>query len=78
MNLRLVGAWALLNGIGCLSDVAILKRLRNSKAWIGKLVFVFMQKRVSTLKHLPGVGLRVVDATTINVPAAKALTGVCI
>ena len=33
-SLRLVGAWALLNGIGYLSDVAVLKRLRNSKKWI--------------------------------------------
>ncbi len=37
-SLRLVGAWALLTGIGYLSDVAVLKRLRNSKNWIGKLV----------------------------------------
>ena len=37
-SLRLVGAWALLVGIGYLSDVAVLKRLRNSQNWIGKLV----------------------------------------
>jgi len=37
-SLRLVGAWALLQGIGYLSNVAFLKRLRNSKAWIGKLL----------------------------------------
>lgn len=72
-SLRLVGAWALLQGIGYLSNVAVLKRLRNSKAWIGKLVFMMMQKRVSTLKHLPGVRLRVVDATTINVPGSKGI-----
>ena len=30
-SLRLVGAWALLSGIGHLSDVAVLKRLRNSQ-----------------------------------------------
>lgn len=72
-SLRLVGAWALLQGIGYLSDVAVLKRLRNSKAWMGKLVFMMMQKRVSTLRHLPGVRLRVVDATTINVPGSKGI-----
>ena len=72
-SLRLVGAWALLQGIGYLSDVAILKRLRNSKAWIGKLVFMVMQKRVAALKRLPGVRLRVIDATTINIPGSKGI-----
>ncbi len=70
-SLRLVGAWALLNGIGCLSDVAVLKRLRNSKQWIGKLVAILMQKRVAVLKRLPGVRLRVVDATTISIPGSQ-------
>jgi len=30
-SLKLVGAWAMLAGIGCLSDVAVLKRLRISR-----------------------------------------------
>jgi len=71
-SLRLVGAWALLNGIGYLSDVAILKRLRNSKEWIGKLVVMIMQKRITALKRMPGVRLRVVDATTICIPGSKS------
>jgi hypothetical protein len=72
-SLKLVGAWAVLIGIGWLSDVAILKRLRSSKAWLGKLVFLLMQKRVSALQRLPGVRLRVIDATTINVPGSKGI-----
>jgi hypothetical protein len=72
-SLRLVGAWALLKGIGYLSDVAILKRLRTSKAWLGRLVFILMQRRVSALKCLPGVRMRVVDATTINAPGSKGI-----
>ncbi len=72
-SLRLVGAWALLSGIGFLSDVAVLKRLRNSKDWIGKLVVTFMQKRVSALKSLPGVRLRVIDATTVSIPGSKGI-----
>jgi hypothetical protein len=71
-SLRLVGAWALLNGIGHLSDVAILKRLRNSKKWIGKLVVMIMQKRITALKRMSGVRLRVVDATTICIPGSKS------
>ena len=70
-SLRLVGAWALLTGIGYLSDVAVLKRLRNSKNWIGKLVTTIMQKRVSILKSMPGVRLRVIDATTISIPGSQ-------
>lgn len=72
-SLRLVGAWALLNGIGYLSDVAVLKRLRNSKTWIGRLVVTIMQKRISTLKSLPGVRLRVVDATTISLAGSQGI-----
>lgn len=72
-SLRLVGVWALLSGIGFLSDVAVLKRLRNSKDWIGKLVVTIMQKRVSALKRMPGVRLRVVDATTISNPGSKGI-----
>jgi hypothetical protein len=70
-SLRLVGAWALLNGIGYLSDVAVLKRLRNSKHWIGRLVVTLLQKRISALQRMPGVRLRVVDATTISMPGSK-------
>jgi Transposase DDE domain len=72
-SLKLVGAWALLQRIGYLSDVAILKRLRTSKVWMGKLVFLALQKRVLALKRLPGVRLRVIDATTINVPGSQGI-----
>jgi hypothetical protein len=71
-SLRLVGMWALLTGIGYLSDVAVLKRLRNSKTWLGRLVVIIMQKRISNLKNLPGVRLRVVDATTISIPGSRS------
>ena len=72
-SLRLVGAWALLSGIGQLSDVAVLKRLRNSQKWIGTLVAHLMQKRVTVLKSLPGVRLRVVDATTMSLPGSQGI-----
>lgn len=72
-SLKLVGAWALLTGIGCLSDVAVLKRLRNSQKWMGRLVVSLLQKRISALKSMPGVRLRVVDATTISVPGSPGM-----
>jgi hypothetical protein len=72
-SLRLVAAWALLNGVGRLSDVAILKRLRNSKQWIGTVVVMLIQKRVTGLKRMPGVRLRVVDATTVSIPGSQGI-----
>jgi hypothetical protein len=70
-SLKLVGAWALLKGIGYLSDVAILKRLRNSQEWLGKLVALLLQKRAVVLQRLPGVRLRVIDATAISIPGSQ-------
>ncbi|HEU4745298.1 MAG TPA: transposase [Anaerolineales bacterium] len=72
-SLRLVGVWGLLSGIGYLSDVAVLKRLRNSQKWIGMLVARILQNRVTVLQSLPGVRLRVVDATTISIPGSKGI-----
>jgi hypothetical protein len=72
-SLRLVGVWALLTGIGFLSDVAILKRLRNSQRWIGTLVVGLLQKRATALKSMSGVRLRVVDATTIGIPGGSGM-----
>lgn len=72
-SLRLVGAWAWLSGIGSLSDVAVLKRLRNSQKWIGTLVARLLQNRVTVLQSLPGVRLRLVDATTISLPGSKGI-----
>ena len=45
-SLRLCGAWSLLIGIGYLSDVAVLKRLRHSRAWLSRLVGMLVAKRV--------------------------------
>ncbi|RPJ19918.1 MAG: hypothetical protein EHM33_29545 [Chloroflexi bacterium] len=72
-SLRLVGIWALLQGIGSLSDVAILKRVRNSQRWIGTLVVGLLQKRATALQSMSGVRLRVVDATTIGIPGGSGM-----
>lgn len=71
--LRLVAAWAVLARIGYLSDVAVLKRLRNSKEWLGKLVGILMRRRLSALQSLPGVRMRVIDGTTISIPGSKGV-----
>jgi hypothetical protein len=69
-SLRLVGAWAFMQGIGYLSDVAILQRLRKSHVWIGKLVVMVLQKRCSALQSMPGIRLRIMDATCVSRPGS--------
>lgn len=69
-SLRLVGVWAFMQGIGYMSDVAILKRLRNSHVWIGKLVVLMLQKRCSALQSMPGIRLRLMDATCVSKPGS--------
>lgn len=72
-SLRLTGAWAFSRGIGYLSDVAILNRLRNSWAWLGKLVALLLKQRCSALRSMPGVRLRLVDATCVSRPGSKGI-----
>jgi hypothetical protein len=69
-SLRLVGIWALMRGIGYLSDVAILNRLRKSHVWMGELVGKLLEKRCSELKSLPGIRLRIIDATSVSGPGS--------
>lgn len=70
-SLRLVAAWALLQGIGNLSDVAVLQRLRNSRVWIGQLIGQLLQPRCQALQPLAGVRLRLMDATVISRPGSQ-------
>jgi hypothetical protein len=70
-SLRLVGAWASMQGIGHLSDVAILNRLRKSQEWMGKLVGIVLQRRCTALKAMPGVRLRIIDATCVSRPGSS-------
>lgn len=70
-SFRLTGLWALLSGIGNLSDVAIRKRVRNSKVWLEKLVGIILVRRLEGLRDLPGIRLRVIDGTTICCPGSK-------
>ncbi len=70
LGLRLTGAWALLCGIGNLSDVAVLNRLRHSQRWLGQLVGRLLAKHCHATESLPGVRLRVIDATCLSQPGS--------
>lgn len=70
-SLRLVAAWALIQGIANLSDVALLYRLCQCGPWLGWLVGQVLQQRNTWLKCLAGVRLRLVDATVISRPGSQ-------
>jgi len=70
MSLRQLAAWSTVLGLGNLSDVAILKRLRGASDWLGHLVLQWLEERGLTR----GVGrwrVRLLDATTIQRPGSK-------
>jgi hypothetical protein len=66
-GLRLTAAWAEAVGLASLSNVALLKRLRNSVAWLERLVCRLLgaashERCVAAAKGRP---VRLVDATTV-------------
>jgi len=73
LSLRGAAAWATLAGLACLSDVAVLKRLRRAADWLGQIAGAVLSARA-------GVGavpacrrcIRVVDATTICPPRTNS------
>jgi hypothetical protein len=70
-SLRLVGAWAKIQGIAELSDVALLYRFNQSGRWLGKLLIKVLQQRNEYLKQMGGVRLRLIDATVISKPGSQ-------
>lgn len=70
-SLRLVAFWAFLQGIGYLSDVAVLKRLRNCSGWLRLLIGDILHRRCQALQRTVPVRLRLMDASVITRPGAK-------
>lgn len=72
MPLRKTAAWAQICDVAHLSDVALLKRLRNSADWFGYLVGYKLANRAATRPHsLGNMRLRLVDATSISRPGSR-------
>lgn len=67
-SLRRLGAWCHLIGIGHLSDVALLKRLRHSRLWLGSVLVQLLRQRQVELTAQPGVRIRLLDATIVANP----------
>jgi len=68
--LRIVALWACVIGLADLSDVALRKRLRRTKTWMGVLVAALLLTTHSELAGRP-VRLRLVDATALSQPGSK-------
>jgi len=71
-SLRQTAAWAQVIGLGELSDVAVLNRLRKAAPWLGHLVLSWLQQR-GLPTQVPGVRVRLVDATVISQPGSHGL-----
>ncbi len=69
-SLRVLGAWCLLQGICDVSDVALLGRLRQCRAWLGHLVMQMLNEGMR-LRPQAGVRLRLIDGTVISRPGSK-------
>lgn len=64
---------ARIHGVAAISDVALLKRLRSSEAWLAELarqMFATSRFRAAAHTALSGRRLRAIDATTMEEPGA--------
>jgi hypothetical protein len=70
MSLRTVAAWAQTVGLGELSDVAALNRLRASADWLQDIVGDLLARRLNSASAAGGRIIRLVDSTTISEPGS--------
>ncbi|MER9508652.1 hypothetical protein [Mesorhizobium sp. M0579] len=70
MSLRTAAAWAGVNEIASLSDVALLKRLRAAADWLGDIAGALLQKACAKSAEPTGRRLRVVDGSSISRPGS--------
>lgn len=70
MSLRQVAAWAETIGLGRMSDVAVLNRLRKAECWLGHLVAQWLFERGLT-RNVGKWRVRIIDASSISKPGSK-------
>ena len=71
MSLRQVAAWASTIGLGELSNVAVLKRLRSAGDWLGHLIVQWLSHR-GLIGQVPPLQVRVVDGSVVTTPGQQA------
>jgi len=70
MSLRSAAAWAGVNDVASLSDVALLKRLRGAADWLGDIAGALLQNACAKSAAPTGRRLRVVDGSSISRPGS--------
>jgi hypothetical protein len=70
LSLQQTSFWAAGKGLGELSKVAVMKRLKQSATWLGLLLKATLAERAGCLAQ-GGVRLRLVDATTVSIPGSQ-------
>lgn len=70
LSLRQTAAWASALGLGQLSNVAVLKRLRSAGDWLGYLVGQWLADHGLT-RDLPSRQLRIVDGSVVRTPGEQ-------
>lgn len=70
LSLRTVGAWGVITGESDISDVAVLKRLRNCKKWLGWLISQLLAAQHIGFEQQPGVRVCLRDATVVSRPGS--------
>lgn len=73
-SLRTVAGWAERSGLGQLSDVAVLKRLRHAEAWLGHLVDRWFAERGIGTALKARFRLVLTDSSTIQEPGSSGTT----
>jgi len=67
LSLREAAAWAGMVGIGQLTDVAVLRRLRSSADWLSQLAGGLIADRLTTAAGT----VRIIDGTTVSDPNGR-------
>ncbi|MBX8827372.1 IS4/IS5 family transposase [Ochrobactrum sp. SFR4] len=71
MSLRSAAAWAGLNDVAMISDVALLKRLRGSADWPGDIAGALLMNTSASESSTNARRLRIVDGNSISQPGSK-------
>jgi len=70
LSLRGAAAWASMNGLGSLSNVAVLKRLRGAADWLESIVGSLLSD-IGFPGFPSGYRLRLTDGTCVSAPGSK-------
>lgn len=72
LSLRGVAAWAASAGMACMSDVAVLNRLRGADGFLSHLVRRLLQRRLQEVPQVDApLRIKLVDGSTVSQPGSR-------